>query len=148
MTSPFVPRLWAQLALVLTLLGCSSLDNCPDGQDPISIETGTTDTTALTYDSAAWDALDAFPAMTSVIFKHDLDITPSSIQTFLSFTATGTNGNGVGSVAESAGNQALIECVDSQVIVLKNDTCERDFFVRVFAVATPNGRRGDRSCSR
>lgn len=145
-SSPFRSR-WALLAPLLAPLGCSDLANCPEGRDPISIETGTTDPTALTYDSAAWDSLDAFPAMTEVIFRHGLGITPGSVQTFLAFTPNGTNGKAAGSVAETAGNQALIECVDSQVIVLKNDTCEQGFFVRVFAVASPSGKKADRSCT-
>jgi hypothetical protein len=136
MNRPSSLRLLAAL-VALAAFGCGSLDNCPDALDPITIDTGKTDVDKLVYESAPWDGgpagLDPFPAKTELRFKHGLGVTPLIVKAYLSFTKNGTNGASGGSVAESAGNQDLIECVDSHVIVLKNDTCERSFFVRVVA---------------
>jgi hypothetical protein len=124
----------ALLSLVLTS-GCSALDNCPDAQGDITITTGTSDKDALTYDSdPGGKAFDAFPAKTLLIFKHELGATPLLPQLQLSFAGNGTNGDGGGSFAFAAGNEALFECMDSHVIVVKNDTCERSFFVRLTTV--------------
>ncbi len=116
-------------------LGCSSLDNCPEGQtEPIVIETGVSDKVAATYESAPWSGpLDSFPAKTALAFVHDLGVTPLHVEPYLAFKKEGTNGASGGSVALSAGNQTLIDCVDSHVIIVRNDTCEKDFVIRVEA---------------
>jgi hypothetical protein len=117
--------------LLATVCACSSLDNCPESQHAIEITSGKTDVDQLRYESAPWDQLDAFPAKTALWFKHDLGVTPFEPKVYLSFKAVGTNGKGGGSIAESAGNQALFDCIDAHYIVLRNDTCERDFHVKV-----------------
>ena len=140
MTDPRL-RLLAALLATTVSCGCSSLDNCPNGTDePILIDTGTTDKAALTFESAPWDGtLDAFPAKTQLEFKHDLGVTPLLVKAYLSFTKLGTNDQDGGSVTEVAGNEAPVECVDSHVIVVKNDTCEKNFFIRVVAIgASPS----------
>ncbi|HET9934791.1 MAG TPA: hypothetical protein VFQ35_29000 [Polyangiaceae bacterium] len=125
-------------------MACSAADACPDEQPTRSVETGTTDQLALVYESAPWSGpLEPFPAMGSLSFKHDLGMTPKIVATYLSFSESGT---GSSSVAESAGNAALIDCVDSQVIRVRNDTCEKHFFIRVVAMATP-GAPTDVTCS-
>jgi hypothetical protein len=133
MTRPvriFDQALVATAALVLAC-ACSSLDNCPEAQHAIEITTGKTSVDELRYESAPWDALDAFPAKTALWFKHDLGVTPFDPKVYLSFKAVGTNGKEGGSVAESAGNQALFDCIDARYIVVRNDTCERDFHIKV-----------------
>lgn len=127
-------RFLGGVVAVLSAIGCSSLDNCPDGRDPVSIMTGTTNKEALTYESAPWNNLDDFPAKTALWFKHDLGVTPLLTLPYLSFRSEGTANDESGSVALSAGNQTLIDCVDDRVIVLRNDTCERDFHVRLVAI--------------
>lgn len=145
MTSPRSPWLVAALC---ACFGCSSLDNCPSALDPITIETGATDQEHLSYESAPWSGtLDAFPAKTELYFKHDLGITPLNVKAYLAFSKEGTNGADHGSVAESAGNQDLISCVDSHVIVVHNDTCEKSFFIRVTADGVAPKDLGD-SCSK
>lgn len=127
---------------LLASLGCSSLDNCPEGHDgTIVIETGRSNKDALTYESAPWDGpLDAFPAKSTVTFVHDLGVTPLHVEPMLAFTKDGTHGAHGGSVAPSAGNQSLIDCVDSHVIVVRNDTCEKSFFIRVDAFGAGEDR--------
>jgi hypothetical protein len=41
----------------------------------------------------------------------------------------------------------LIDCVDSDVIVVRNDTCEKRFFIRVDAVGARKVDRGN-ECSK
>ncbi len=140
MTNASLRLLTAFLALTATC-GCSGLDNCPDGSDQaIPIDTGTTDQASLTFESAPWAGpLDAFPAKTQLAFKHDLGVTPLLVKAYLSFSKVGTNENDPGSVTEVAGNEGPLDCIDSKVIVVKNDTCEKGFFIRVVALgASPN----------
>jgi hypothetical protein len=138
-------------ALIALLGGCGSLDNCPDGQDPISILDGETDKDALSYDSAPWGGpLPHFPAKTALYFKHDLGVTPRLVLPFLSFKDVGTADDEGGSVALTAGNQTLIDCVDARVIVLRNDTCEPSFYVRVATegAVAPKFEVGDKCCTK
>jgi hypothetical protein len=139
MTNSRLRLLTAFLALSATC-GCSALDNCPDAQGDaqgnIKIEPkdGTTDLANLTFESApASGPLTPFPAKTKLWFEHGLGTTPLLVQAFLAFSDEGTNGAGGGSITEVAGNEVAFECYDSKVIVIKNDTCEASFFVRVVA---------------
>jgi len=138
----------SSLALVV-LSGCSALDNCPDGQsEPIEITTGDSDPDARTYESAPWGGpLDAFPAKTALVFRHELGFTPLHVEPLLSFSKDGTHGAEGGSVALSAGNQTLIDCVDSHVIIVRNDTCEKGFYIRVEAFDAALFDQGDK-CAR
>jgi hypothetical protein len=120
----------AHLFLLATslLTGCGVLDNCPDGHDPITIDTGSTDPEMQLYWSADWEGpRDAFPAKTELIFEHHLGGTPRIVQAYVSFSSEGTD------VTPSAGNQSEINCVDSQVIKIFNNTCEDHFFIVVSA---------------
>jgi hypothetical protein len=131
-------------ALLATLSGCSELDNCPGAGDPIIVSQdttkdyqGSTDLETLTYESAPWDtALQEFPPGTMMRFVHDLGFRPKYVWTWISFTSTGTNGGDSGDVTENTGNQGRILCVDAHEIIIENDTCEDDFFIRVGAMAT------------
>jgi hypothetical protein len=129
---------WLCLAALAGCLSCSTLSNCPESQPDVTIKTGKTDTDALVYTSAEETNLDAFPAKTNLRFEHGLGTKPYLYKSYLAFTKDGTNGNGGGSVAEAAGNEVLYECVDSDVIVVRNDTCEPSFFIRLVAVAKPD----------
>ena len=131
-------RLLSVLTLVATC-GCSALDNCPDSRDPITIDRpDATDKVNWIFESSAgWEAFDEFPAKTELRFKHDLGV-PVVVQSYLAFTAQASNGAGGGSFTEAAGNEVAFECIDSHWIVIKNDTCERSFFVKVVAVGKPD----------
>lgn len=135
--------------------GCSDLRNCADDNPnviPVDTDKATRDTTAVTYQSApSWD-LDPFNAKTRYRFFHELGVTPLVVKAYLSFEKTGTgapadppkNENVPGSIAESAGNQALITCKDAHVIEVHNDTCQ-DFFIYLVAadaVPTNDGSGG------
>jgi hypothetical protein len=66
-------------------------------------------------------------------FEHGLGTTPEIVNTYVSFERQGSD------VTENAGNQGRIKCVDSQEIVIKNDTCEESFYIRVVAYASGSG---------
>jgi hypothetical protein len=125
------------LAALLALGGCSDLDNCPDGQGELApITSGKTDLPTLTYESSPWGRdLTAFPPNTNLRFVHDLGFAPFLVKTYVAFAQSGTADAGEGDVTENAGNQARIQCVDARQIVIENDTCEEDFYVRVIAMA-------------
>ena len=128
------PLIASMLCALVGAAGCSSLDNCPDSESAKLITGGLVDTEALTYESKPWyGMLDHFPAKSALWFEHGLGVTLLDVTPYLSFKAVGTNDADGGSVTTSAGNQSLIDCVDSRFIVLRNDTCEPSFFVRVTA---------------
>jgi hypothetical protein len=154
MTDPSPPRslrsllgrLSNGLVLGAALSGCSALDNCPDGQlEPIVIAGRPSSPEGQLYESTGWnDTLDHFPAKSALAFEHGLGFTPFHVMPYLSFSPRGTNGADGGSVALSAGNQSLIDCVDANVIVLRNDTCEKSFYIRVEAFGRALEEQGDR----
>lgn len=128
--------IWSAVWALVGGTGCSSLDNCPDSEPARLVESGRerTDKDALFYESTPWwGELDHFPAKSALWFEHGLGVTPLDVTPYLSFSKVGTNNDDHGSVATSAGNQSLIDCVDSRYIVLRNDTCEPSFYVRVTA---------------
>lgn len=141
-------RLFATLGVVAATCGCSDLDNCPDARDPITIDRPeATDLETLTYESSAgWESFDEFPAKTELRFKHGLGVRPWDVKSFLSFTATATNGKGGGSFAEAAGNAVEWECIDSHTIVIRNDTCERSFYIKISAFGRPTDPADDDTC--
>jgi hypothetical protein len=145
------------LPLLLALVACDKLDNCPDSLDPIMVppreataeDPGSTDLETLTYESAPWSGpLQPFPPDTKMRFEHGLKVAPTFVQTFLSFSSTGTNDGEGGDVTENAGNQGRILCVDAHEIVIENDTCEEDFYIRVVAMATGKESTDDTKCQR
>ena len=118
-----------------TLADCSGLDNCPDGQPTRVITTGISYTDPiLAYESAPLNGpLDEFPVDTDLVFVHHLGVTPEFPATELSFKRDGISS---GDVTQNAGSGGLITCVDDHVIIVKNGTCEKGFFIRVTALAT------------
>jgi hypothetical protein len=149
-------RALSALLLLAISTGCSDLRNCADDDPnvipvPLAVKEmrgGVSDPVALTYESAPDNDLDAFKAKKKYRFFHELGVTPLIVKVYLSFdqtgTGTGKTENGVGSIAESAGNQALIDCKDAHVIEVRNDTCQ-DFYIQVVAAEaalTQNGAGG------
>lgn len=128
---------FATITLVVAALaaGCDQLDNCPDRQAARRVETGKTYTEPLLlYESAPRSGpLEPFPAQTELVFVHALGAVPEVVQAEVSFFRDGIDS---GDVASAAGNEAATTCVDDEVVVVKNETCEPHFYVRVTAIAT------------
>jgi hypothetical protein len=142
-------RLLTALTALAVACGCSDLDNCPDAQAPISIanEPGSTDVDSLYFESAPWGGpLAPFPAKTELRFEHGLGVTPLLVKAYLSFSKEGTSDNDAGSLTEVAGNEGPYECIDHKLIVIKNDTCEKSFFVRVVAMGASPSDDGEDHC--
>jgi hypothetical protein len=115
------------LALAIMSAACNSLGNCPAGKPDITVDSGTTDRDAGIYYSAPpWGPRVPYPAKTTLHFIHDLGFTPLFPESFVSFTAEGSD------ESENAGNQARWKCIDDHEIVIENDTCE-DFYISVKA---------------
>lgn len=122
-------------------IGCGELGNCPPDGPDITFDDGATDMEALAYESSPWEGpRNKFPAKTFVHFTHDLGYTPDIVVSYVSFSQEGSD------VSENAGNQGRIKCVDDHEIVIKNDTCEEDFWIRVAAYA-PLKKHARCSCS-
>ncbi len=124
-------------------LGCS--DCSVHGQAPVVYEGGTTNPSRTIYQSSAVEApLLHFPQGRVYEFHHGLGAAPVTVDIFVSFCEQlGTCENSASKVAPdnvslSAGNQSLIEAWDDEIILIRNDTCENNFYLRVVAIADPD----------
>jgi hypothetical protein len=137
-------RAAAAVALALPVLACSS--TCPRESEDTArrYESGTTSADRTVYETNAWDASFVdFPAGRRWALVHGLSRTPIELRSYLAFKSKPLPTDGKGFVAESAGNQVLIEGVDAETIRVRNDTCEH-FYLRLVAstVPTPDGTDG------
>ena len=126
------------------LAGCSS--TCPREHEETSrkYNGGTTNPDRTVYETNAWDgSFVDFPAGRRWALVHGLRDTPIEFKSYLGFKSHPLPEDKMGFVAESAGNQVLIEGVDEESIRIRNDTCEH-FYVRVVAstLPTPEGSGG------
>jgi len=84
-----------------------------------------------------------FPQGRTYDLMHGLGTVPVSVDVFLSFrdrlTSTGSKDDKTqpNNVAESAGNQAVIEVWDEERIRVRNDTCA-EFYLRAVVIADPD----------
>jgi hypothetical protein len=129
-------------ALVLSafpgLLACGS--SCPrEAEDTAKRFTGgTTSPDREHYETNAWDEpFVDFPAGRRWALVHGLRTTPIDLKSYVAFKSKPLPENGKGFVAESAGNQVLIEGVDEETIRVRNDTCEH-FYLRLVASTVPS----------
>lgn len=113
--------------------GCSALHNCPAEKPAELVDEGTSFSSPFpAYESASTSGpLHEFPAKTRLIFLHHLDVTPEFPDVQLSFSK-----DVIGGFVPGAGNESTIDCVDDEVVVVRNDSCESALFVRVTAIAT------------
>lgn len=107
--------------------------------DPVRVTGGTADPSGTVYQSSAWEGPYLhFPGGRRYQLEHHLGRTPTIVTTYLSFDENPIPGS---NVAESAGNQAVIEAVDDEIIQIRNDTCA-EFWLRVTAIAAPPSDAG------
>ena len=122
-------RKFAAVSLIgLLSAGCSALGNCPPEGDDLYVETGVTlEDAKMYYSSPSWGPRDKYPAKTTLHFIHNLGFTPEYMQSYISFEPDTSD------FSENTGNQGRWKCMDDRQIVIKNDTCEEDFYVFVTA---------------
>jgi hypothetical protein len=86
------------------------------------------------YLSSPWDGeLLLFRGGMRYDLQHHLGAAPRWTQTYLSFERYGTSDGG--SLAPAAGNQAVVEAIDDQVVRIANDSCA-DYWLLVAAGST------------
>ena len=102
--------------------------------DPVRVTEGTVDASGTVYESSTWAGPYLhFPGGRRYQLEHHLGRAPTMVTTYLSFDQEPMPG---GNASESAGNQAVIERVDDEIIQVRNDTCA-EFWLRVTAIAAP-----------
>jgi hypothetical protein len=95
--------------------GCSS--DCERSDEVVRWEGGITDASGSEYQSSPRSGpLLHFPAGRRYSLAHGLSSEPGHVEIWLAFSETG-------SLAPSAGNQSIVDVVDREQIVVKNDTC-------------------------
>ena len=137
-------QLLATLGVLAVTCGCSDLDNCDDARPTITIDRpNSTDKDLWLYSSSeGWDSFDEYPAKTELKFKHDLGV-PVLVVPYVSFRAKADSD---GNHTLASGNVAEINCIDSHTIMVRNDTCETSFFIKVVAYGSPNAVMDDDHC--
>jgi hypothetical protein len=126
------------LALFLPLVAaCSS--SCPrEDEDARPFTGGNTTADRTYYETNAWnEKFVDFPAGRRLALVHGLARTPIEVRSYLAFSAKALPEDARGVVAESAGNQVLIQRVNEESVDVRNDTCEH-FYLRLVASTVPD----------
>ncbi len=114
--------------------GCLSSDCDRDGGRPQRYSGGNTNAGGSFYESSRIEGpLLYFPSGRTYRLEHGLSEVPVEYSVVVSFTEHPLEGGGV---AESAGNQAVVEDINEDYIQVRNDTCA-DFFMRLTARTAP-----------
>lgn len=122
-------------ALVALASACSPPCNTADA-DAVRYADGSVSADGSTYQTSSWSGPYLhFPSGRRFQLEHHLGTTPPVVLTYLAFDEHPLAG---GNTSESAGNQAVIEKVDSEIIQVRNDTCA-EFWLRVVAMTGPGG---------
>jgi hypothetical protein len=104
---------------------CESADS-----DPVSFDGGALSADGQTYATSPWEGPYLhFPPGRRFQIAHQLGATPPLVMTYLAFDENPLPGS---NTSESAGNQAVIERVDSEIVQVRNDTCA-EFWLRLVA---------------
>jgi hypothetical protein len=123
---------------ILASLGCETTCD-PDGKAPQRFSGGTTNEARTSYESSTWDGpFLFFPSGRTYRLEHGLGQTPASYHVYLSFAEFPFRGSGV---AESAGNQAIVEAINDEYVEVRNDTCA-EYFLRLTATTSEAASMG------
>ena len=107
---------------------CNTAESDPVRHSGGSVSDGTT------YATSPWEGPYLhFPPGRRFQLEHHLGVAPPVVLTYLAFDERPLPG---GNTSESAGNQAVIELVDDEIIQVRNDTCA-EFWLRVVAMTGP-----------
>jgi hypothetical protein len=122
----------AALAVALLSQGCST--SCEVGEGPpVAFHGGEVDAAGTFYQTSSWEGpLLYFPSDRRFEIFHGLGTKDLAITLALSFDEHGSPEDH--GVAPSSGNQAVIEGVDDQRILVHNDVCSQ-FYLRLTAQA-------------
>lgn len=123
--------------------GCSALGGCDTTSgDALEYRGGTVEDGF--YMTSSWSGpLVAFPGGRRYDLVHGLGCRPRDIDIWVSFSEQGAAPDS--NIAQSAGNMAIVETIDDQIIRIKNDTCS-DMYLLVTAggcTAEDGGAPGD-----
>ncbi len=126
-------------------LGCS--DCSTSGQDPVAFTDGTLNKSGTIYETMGpMDEMLHFPQGRIYEIPHGMGVDPASVDIFLSFkkqltpledTNNPTDAVKPNNVSATAGNQAVIEAWDKDMVRIRNDTCA-EFYMRVVIIADPD----------
>lgn len=130
----------ALVAIVFLNQGCRT--SCGVGEGPpVAFHGGQVDATGTFYQTSGWEGpLLYFPSDRRFEIFHGLGTKDLAISIELSFDEHGSPDDH--GVAPSSGNQAVIESVDEQRIVVHNDVCSQ-FYLRLTAQAPPRSGSAD-----
>lgn len=121
-------------ALAIAATGCETFgpvacDRSDEANPPVTFTGGTTH--AGVYRTAEWGGeLLHFPGGMHYDLVHGLGLEPAWIESFVSFSRTGTEDGGT--LAPTAGNQAVVARADDEIIRIVNDSCV-DYWLLVTA---------------
>ena len=124
---------------VAAMAGTACSSSCPreDEETSRQFTGGITNAERTVYQTNRWDqGFIDFPAGRRLALVHGLRDTPVELKSYLGFKAGALPEGERGFAAESAGNQVLIEGVDSETIRVRNDSCEH-FYLRLVASTVP-----------
>lgn len=114
------------------------------GQKQVRYTDGYTNESRTIYETGAVDAeMLHFPQGRTYELVHGFGYPPKDVNIFLSFrerlTATGDKEDKTepNNVAQSAGNQAVVELWNDEVIRVRNDTCA-EFYMRAVVIGDPD----------
>ncbi len=136
-------RLLSALVLFTALAthGCGGCDTTEQKDNPIPYRDGITNDEGTVYESGPPDGeLLHFPRGQTYDLFHGLAAKPYLISTYVAFDQNDPDGENPlanNPLAETAGNQVVIEKWDDEIIRVRNDTCA-EFYLRVVAQADPN----------
>ncbi len=124
----------AALFVALSASACVGSDCDREGDKPQRYSGGNTNAEGSFYESSSLEGpLLYFPSGRTYQLEHGLAETPVEYSVLVSFSEYPWEGGGV---AESAGNQAVVEDVNDDYIQVRNDTCA-EFFMRLTARTGP-----------
>ena len=91
--------------------------------------------------TGVYDEMLFFPSGRRYDIVHGLGRSPTTVNSYVSFASqlrpakSESESLSLNTIAESAGNQVVIERWDDEVVRIRNDTCVQDFYVRIVLTA-------------
>ena len=126
---------------LLTLSTACTVCN-PGGQEPQRFTAGRLSADGTTYETAGvYEPMLAFPSGRRYDIVHGLGQVPATVNSYVSFSpqldpeSEDEGSLSLNNIAESAGNQVVIERWDDEIVRIRNDTCIQEFYVRLVLTA-------------